>query len=109
MCLPQISRTLIPGRLPVVSLRSFRPIATVYNRSYLHAHALHSQSRTPLSLRHRMTNSIGNFDLIKRINLGFANVQVTKWRSRKTGLSVVHLDYEGMLIIALKMASGMSL
>jgi hypothetical protein len=37
----------------------------------------------------------GNFDLVKRIKLGFTDVQVSKWRSRVTGLSVVHLDYEG--------------
>ncbi|KAJ7619113.1 Metalloenzyme, LuxS/M16 peptidase-like protein [Mycena polygramma] len=36
----------------------------------------------------------GNFDLVKSIKLGFTDVQVSKWRSRVTGLSIVHLDYE---------------
>jgi len=40
--------------------------------------------------------SIGNFDLIKRVKLDFADVVVSKWRSRVSGLSMVHLDYEGM-------------
>ncbi|KAG6337340.1 hypothetical protein ID866_1765 [Astraeus odoratus] len=35
-----------------------------------------------------------NFDLIKRIQLDNAGIVVTKWQSRITGLTVVHLDYE---------------
>lgn len=54
----------------------------------------------------------GNFDLIKRFKLSFTDVtgrsfalscarsgnrssSVSKWRSRVTGLSICHLDYEG--------------
>ncbi|KAK7064154.1 Metalloenzyme, LuxS/M16 peptidase-like protein [Favolaschia claudopus] len=40
----------------------------------------------------------GNFDLVKSIKLGFTDVQVSKWRSRVTGLSVVHLDYEAPIV-----------
>lgn len=46
-----------------------------------------------------MSNALeqyGNFDLIKRIKLDFTDVVISKWRSRITGLSVVHLDYEGL-------------
>lgn len=39
--------------------------------------------------------SFGNFDLVKRVKLDFTDVQVSKWKSRETGLSIVHLDYEG--------------
>lgn len=39
--------------------------------------------------------TFGNLDLIKRIKLGYTDVIVSKWRSRVTGLTVVHLDYEG--------------
>ncbi|KAG6911895.1 hypothetical protein DXG01_000142 [Tephrocybe rancida] len=42
-----------------------------------------------------LPDSYGNFDLVKRVKLDFTDVTVSKWRSRKTGLSVVHLDYEG--------------
>lgn len=37
----------------------------------------------------------GNFDLLQRVKLDFTDVVVSKWRSRVTGLSVVHLDYDG--------------
>ena len=39
--------------------------------------------------------SYGNFDLVKDVKLKFTDVQVSKWKSRETGLSVVHIDYEG--------------
>jgi hypothetical protein len=38
----------------------------------------------------------GNFDLVKTLKLDYADILVSKWRSRVTGLSVVHLDYSGM-------------
>ena len=37
----------------------------------------------------------GNFDLVKRFKLNFADIHVSKWKSRTSGLSVVHLDYDG--------------
>jgi hypothetical protein len=37
----------------------------------------------------------GNFDLVKRVKLDFTDVTVSKWRSRVSGLTIVHLDYEG--------------
>jgi hypothetical protein len=40
-------------------------------------------------------DSYGNFDLVKRVKLDFTPVTVSKWKSRVTGLTVVHLDYEG--------------
>ncbi|KAF7306997.1 hypothetical protein MIND_00492500 [Mycena indigotica] len=40
----------------------------------------------------------GNFDLVKDIKLDFTDVRVSKWKSRVTGLSVVHLDYEAPLV-----------
>ena len=39
--------------------------------------------------------TFGNFDLIRRVKLDFTDVTVSSWRSRVTGLNVVHLDYEG--------------
>lgn len=44
-----------------------------------------------------MTESYGNFDLVKRIKLDFADIEVTRWRSRVTGLTVEHVDYDGEL------------
>jgi hypothetical protein len=42
------------------------------------------------------TISHGNFDLVQRFNIDNTDVNVSKWRSRETGLSIVHLDYEGI-------------
>ena len=39
----------------------------------------------------------GNFDLVTRAKLDYADILVSKWKSRATGLSVVHLDYNGTL------------
>ena len=41
------------------------------------------------------TETFGNFDLVKRVQLDYTDVAVSKWRSRVTGLSIVHLDFEG--------------
>jgi len=41
---------------------------------------------------------VGNFELLKRIPLYHTDVTITKWRSKETGLKVVHVDYEGPII-----------
>lgn len=38
---------------------------------------------------------IGNFRLLKRIQLNYTEAVITKWQSQETGLRVVHVDYEG--------------
>ncbi|KAI0673522.1 Metalloenzyme, LuxS/M16 peptidase-like protein [Trametes maxima] len=40
----------------------------------------------------------GNFDLINKFKLDFADIHVSKWKSRSSGLSVVHLDYDAPLV-----------
>ncbi|KAK1232703.1 hypothetical protein PQX77_004179 [Marasmius sp. AFHP31] len=42
--------------------------------------------------------SFANFDLIKRVKLDFTDVTISKYKSRVTGLSVIHLDYEAPLV-----------
>ncbi|KAF9240861.1 Metalloenzyme, LuxS/M16 peptidase-like protein [Melanogaster broomeanus] len=42
--------------------------------------------------------SFGNFDLVQRVNLDYTDVVVSKWQSRVTGLTLVHLDYEAPLV-----------
>ncbi|KAI0094759.1 Metalloenzyme, LuxS/M16 peptidase-like protein [Irpex rosettiformis] len=39
-----------------------------------------------------------NFDLVKSFKLDYADINVSKWRSRVTGLSVVHLDYSAPIV-----------
>ena len=43
--------------------------------------------------------SFGNFDLVQRFQLDYTDVFVSKWRSRVSGLTLVHLDYEGACIL----------
>ncbi|KIP12417.1 hypothetical protein PHLGIDRAFT_61992 [Phlebiopsis gigantea 11061_1 CR5-6] len=40
----------------------------------------------------------GNFDLVTRAKLDYADILVSKWKSRATGLSVVHLDYNAPVV-----------
>ncbi|PSS37563.1 hypothetical protein PHLCEN_2v579 [Hermanssonia centrifuga] len=42
--------------------------------------------------------NFGNFDLITRTKLDYADILVSKWKSRVTGLSIVHLDYDAPLV-----------
>ncbi|KAF9229385.1 hypothetical protein BS17DRAFT_771387 [Gyrodon lividus] len=42
--------------------------------------------------------SFGNFDLVQRVKLDYTDVVVSKWQSRATGLTLVHLDYEAPLV-----------
>jgi len=47
----------------------------------------------PPPIPHTSQESYGNFDLVQRIKLDYADIVLEKWTSRETGLSVVHLDY----------------
>ena len=40
-------------------------------------------------------SSIGSYDLKARVKLNYTDVTVSKWQSRDSGLTVVHLDYDG--------------
>ncbi|THH28068.1 hypothetical protein EUX98_g6115 [Antrodiella citrinella] len=43
-------------------------------------------------------DKFGNFDLVTRFKLDFADIHVSKWRSRVSGLTVVHLDYDAPIV-----------
>jgi len=43
--------------------------------------------------------SFGNYNLIKRVKLNFTDVVVSKWKSSVTGLTVIHLDYDGSFLL----------
>ncbi|KAI0080089.1 hypothetical protein K474DRAFT_1590638 [Panus rudis PR-1116 ss-1] len=45
-----------------------------------------------------VSESHGNFDLVKKFKLDFADILVSKWKSRESGLSVVHLDYDAPIV-----------
>ncbi|CAE6445118.1 unnamed protein product [Rhizoctonia solani] len=44
------------------------------------------------------TMDTSNFELLQRVKLDYADIEVTKWRSQVTGLSVVHIDYEAPIV-----------
>jgi hypothetical protein len=75
---------------------------------YLHCQRTPSATRGYASIAHTMSPSLssktpeadrpttfGNFDHVKRFKLDFSDIEVSKWQSRVTGLSVVHMDYDG--------------
>ncbi|KAF5390191.1 hypothetical protein D9757_002846 [Collybiopsis confluens] len=55
---------------------------------------------TNLSLPFAMSapQLFGNFDLLQKVKLDYTDVVVSKYRSRVTGLNVIHLDYEAPII-----------
>lgn len=55
---------------------------------------------------HKMTlttdvtlETFGNFDLLRRVKLDYTDVEISRWRSRVTGLNIVHLDFDGECIL----------
>jgi hypothetical protein len=62
--------------------------------------ALNLQPDMPPAVHPPSSETFGNFDLINRVKPGFSEITVSSWRSRVTGLNVVHLDYEGERIAA---------
>ena len=55
---------------------------------------LHARKARRSGTEHQ--SQFGNFDLVKRIKLDYTDVSLSQWRSRKTGLTMLHLDYEGL-------------
>ena len=81
----------------------FRPNFLFPRRNFVTARCL-AQHTIPLRQASTLTSAststmvsetFGNFDLVKRVKLDYVDVEVSKYRSRVTGLNVVHLDYEG--------------
>jgi len=88
---PQAGQRLSPVRQPCPP--QFGLTALPITRTY----ATHSMTATsPQSFPSpNLPNKFGNFDLIRTEKLGLADIAVSKYQSRETGLTVVHLDYEG--------------
>ncbi|KAK2461846.1 hypothetical protein APHAL10511_006309 [Amanita phalloides] len=74
---------------PTLLNRNFRPRDA-------HSVAVHSVTRS--DAQYPTSEKFGNFDLLQRIKLDFTEVVVSKWRSRVSGLSIVHLDYDAPLV-----------
>lgn len=77
------------------------PLANGLCSSLRHSSALAFARRPTLAENARFAMSdasYGNFDLVKRVPVDKTKIVVSKWRSRVTGLSVVHIDYEGIYV-----------
>ncbi|KAH7100191.1 Metalloenzyme, LuxS/M16 peptidase-like protein [Auriculariales sp. MPI-PUGE-AT-0066] len=42
--------------------------------------------------------SVGNFDLLRRVKVKYGEVEISRWQSRVSGLSVVHVDYQAPIV-----------
>jgi hypothetical protein len=71
------------------------------NISSRRAHSLAQvNTQNPKATMRQPTESFGNYNLIKRVKLDFTDVVVSKWKSSVTGLTVIHLDYEGIILLS---------
>ena len=43
----------------------------------------------------------GNFDLVNKFKVDYADIAVSSWQSRESGLRLLHLDYEGEPVLHL--------
>ncbi|QRV76246.1 Zinc metalloprotease [Ceratobasidium sp. AG-Ba] len=44
------------------------------------------------------TFDTSNFELLQRVKVDYADIELTKWRSKKTGLTVLHVDYDAPIV-----------
>ena len=88
---PRAVQKLSPSRLPCP--HQFGASGFPITRA-LATHSMTTTSPESFSSPNLPTK-FGNFDLIRTEKLGLADIVFSKYRSRETGLTVVHLDYEG--------------
>ncbi|KIJ68351.1 hypothetical protein HYDPIDRAFT_106537 [Hydnomerulius pinastri MD-312] len=81
-----LSPSTITRTHPYIPRRSFQSISSM------------SSSANGSAIPDEALQSFGNFDLVKQVKLDYTDVVVSKWQSRVTGLTVVHLDYEAPLV-----------
>ena len=82
-----LKRALAPERSAAHSFHAFRFRNTLSTSTTTTPHPA-TMSGAP--------EQFGNFDLVRRVKVEYTDVVISKWKSRETGLSVVHLDYEGV-------------
>ncbi|KAI0051676.1 hypothetical protein FA95DRAFT_1586997 [Auriscalpium vulgare] len=91
--------------------KSFHKSPSTWPRCTVRSLSTNPSPRAQLALKRKMAPSVehatplpdsseafGNFDLIKRVKLDFSDITVSRWRSRLTGLNVVHLDYDAPIV-----------
>ncbi|KAI0330572.1 hypothetical protein GY45DRAFT_1323517 [Cubamyces sp. BRFM 1775] len=102
--MPYLSRLLAATSQTTRLLRAL-PRTTHRSRPFTARPPAFSSARTFHSSMSALANGLskplgshGNFDLVKKFKLDFADIHVSKWKSRSSGLSVVHLDYDAPLV-----------
>ena len=86
--------------------RPTMPTSAYFFSTHSPRHSLTQQfNMSPASASHPISSTgspdkFENFDLIGRVKLSVSDITVSSWRSRVTGLRVVHLDYEGERTVA---------
>lgn len=81
-------------------MRNFRNWATLIHSDIIRRLQFPLLSRSNRNLNRNMimssdVTSFGNFDLLKTHRLNIRNITLHKWKSRITGLTVLHIDYQG--------------
>jgi hypothetical protein len=78
-----------------IAVRPQTTLSRIFGARDAHMAAVKAASSTYSKGTPNTPEKYGNFDLIQRVKLDFTDVVVSKWRSHVTGLSIVHLDYDG--------------
>jgi len=101
-----LARSSFWRRLPLVASRQAinnLPATSIASKQHTYRNFLfHTSTQEPKTHLTPMTHipeSFGNYDLVKRLKLDFTDVVISKWKSRSTGLTVIHLEYEGIFIL----------
>lgn len=81
---------------PPNHFRTLLQTTSIIPSHYSNLGLLSRRLNSTMTVQSKPSETFGNFDLVTRTKLDFTNLEVSKWKSRETGLSVVHLDYEGV-------------
>ncbi|KAJ1311433.1 hypothetical protein OPQ81_009922 [Rhizoctonia solani] len=94
---PRLQRDALPVHAANFKSRflQFRPLATAATSTS----PIANQLPHPMALSTDAgTFDTRNFELLQRVKLDYAEVEVTKWRSKVTGLTVLHIDYDAPIV-----------
>ena len=88
---------LIRSHLLSSSSSSFRPSLSIRSLAQLAHDTLVPVSpfSQTMAAAPTLPQSVGNFDLLKRVKVKYGDVVISRWQSRVSGLTLVHIDYQG--------------
>lgn len=80
---------------PTLASSISKPILGGSVTDLLSTHTTQQSHLTMPATEPTLESPVGSFDLKSRVKLNYTDVTVSKWQSRESGLTVVHLDYDG--------------